>query len=41
MKREYEFSKAERSCFFHPEATLNVPLYLDRDVEYSLLVQSA
>jgi hypothetical protein len=33
MKKEYDFSKGERGRFFHPEATLNVPVYLDQDVE--------
>jgi len=33
MKQEYDFSKGERGRFFHPEATLNVPVYLDQDVE--------
>ncbi len=33
MKKEYDFSKGERGRFFHPEATLNVPVYLDQDVK--------
>jgi hypothetical protein len=33
MKKEYDFSKGERGRFFHPEATLNIPVYLDQDVE--------
>ncbi len=33
MKKEYDFSKGERGRFFHPEARLNVPVYLDQDVE--------
>jgi len=33
MKKEYDFSKAERGRFFHSEASLNVPVYLDQDVE--------
>ncbi len=33
MKKEYDFSKGERGRFFHPEATLNIPVYLDHDVE--------
>ncbi|MDQ6968061.1 MAG: hypothetical protein Q9M14_05190 [Mariprofundaceae bacterium] len=33
MKKEYDFSKGERGRFFHTETTLNVPVYLDQDVE--------
>jgi hypothetical protein len=33
MKKEYNFSKGERGRFFRLEATLNVPVYLDQDVE--------
>jgi len=33
MKKEYDFSKGERGRFYHPNATLNVPVYLDQDVE--------
>ena len=33
MKDEYDFSNAERGRFFHPDAKLNIPLYLDNDVE--------
>jgi len=33
MKKEYDFSKGERGRFFHPETTLNIPVYLDQDVE--------
>jgi len=33
MKKEYDFSKGERGRFFHPEATMNIPVYLDQDVE--------
>ena len=33
MKEEYDFSNAERSRFYHPDAKLNIPLYLDSDVE--------
>jgi len=33
MKKEYDFSKAERGRFFHPEAKMNIPVYLDQDIE--------
>jgi len=33
MKKEYDFSTAERGRFFHSEATLNIPVYLDQDIE--------
>ncbi len=33
MKKEYDFSKGERGRFFHSEAMLNIPVYLDQDVE--------
>ncbi|HRJ52131.1 MAG TPA: hypothetical protein PLE99_05145 [Candidatus Thiothrix moscowensis] len=32
MKEEYDFSKAERGKFYRPNATLNLPVYLDEDV---------
>jgi hypothetical protein len=32
MKREYDFSKAERGKFHSPDATFNLPVYLDSDV---------
>jgi hypothetical protein len=31
MKKEYDFSKAERGKFFHPDVTLNIPIYLEAD----------
>ncbi|MCA9994432.1 MAG: hypothetical protein KDE56_01720 [Anaerolineales bacterium] len=33
MKREYDFSKAERGKFFAPQADFIFPVYLDPDVE--------
>jgi len=33
MKKEYDFSNAERGRFYNPNAQLNIPLYLDQDVE--------
>ena len=32
MKKEYDFSKGERGKFYHPEAQLNLPVYLEPDV---------
>ncbi len=29
MKKEYDFSKAERGKFYHPDIKLNLPVYLD------------
>lgn len=33
MKAEYDFSKGERGKFYRPEATLNLPVYLEPDVD--------
>jgi hypothetical protein len=32
MKKEYDFSKGERGKFYHPEAELNLPIYLEPEV---------
>lgn len=32
MKKEYDFSKGERAKFYHPDAELDLPVYLDPDV---------
>jgi len=32
MKKEYDFSKAERGRFYRPDARLNLPVYLDKEV---------
>ena len=32
MKKEYDFSNAERGKFFNPDAKFNIPIYLDEDV---------
>ncbi len=29
MKREYDFSQGERGKFYHPQAELNLPIYLE------------
>lgn len=31
MKKEYDFSKAERGKFYRKDVTLNLPVYLDPD----------
>jgi len=31
MKKEYDFSNAERGKFYHPDVTLNIPIYLDAE----------
>ena len=31
MKKEYDFSKAQRGRFYRPDATFNLPVYLDQD----------
>lgn len=33
MKEEYDFSNAERGKFYRPDTQLNIPVYLDQDVE--------
>jgi len=32
MKKEYDFSKAERGKFYHPDVELNIPIYLEPEV---------
>lgn len=32
MKSEYDFSKGERGKFYHPDAVLELPVYLEPDV---------
>ena len=32
MKKEYDFSKGVRGKFYHGNASLNLPIYLDADV---------
>lgn len=36
MKKKYDFSKGERGKFYHPEAQLNLPVYLEPDVAESI-----
>ena len=33
MKKEYDFSKGTRGKFFRPDAKLNLPIYLDAEVQ--------
>jgi len=33
MKREYDFSKGERGKFYRPGVKLNLPIYLEPDIE--------
>ena len=33
MKEEYDFSKGERGKFFRKNAKLNLPVYLDEEVQ--------
>jgi len=33
MKREYDFSEGERGKFYHRDAVLRTPVYLDRKVQ--------
>lgn len=40
MKDEYDFSNAERGKFYKPDATLNLPVYLDDDVRRILQRQA-
>ena len=32
MKKEYDFSKGGRGKFYHPDAQLNLPIYLEPDI---------
>jgi hypothetical protein len=32
MKKEYDFSTAERGKFYRPDLSLNLPIYLEKDV---------
>lgn len=37
MRDEYDFSKGEKGKFFHPDAQMHLPVYLDAQVQYSLV----
>jgi hypothetical protein len=32
LRKEYDFSKAERGKFYSPDMKLNIPIYLDEEV---------
>ncbi|RLB14240.1 MAG: hypothetical protein DRG82_14135 [Deltaproteobacteria bacterium] len=32
MKKEHDFSKGEKGKFYHPNAKINLPIYLDEEV---------
>ena len=32
MKKEYDFSKGERGKFYHPDAKLKLPIYLEPEI---------
>lgn len=32
MREEYDFSKGERGKFYNPDATMNLPVYLEAEV---------
>lgn len=36
MPDEYDFTKGERGKFYHPNAKLNLPIYLDDEVQTQL-----
>lgn len=36
MKKEYDFSKGERGRFYRPGAKLNLPVYLEPQIEARL-----
>jgi hypothetical protein len=36
MNVQYDFSKGERGKFYREEAILNIPIYLDPDVEEAM-----
>ena len=37
MRDEYDFSKGERGKFYRPDAKVHLPLYLDDDVQATLI----
>jgi hypothetical protein len=41
MKKEYDFSKAERGKFYNPEADFNLPVYLEPEVDQFVQTLSA
>ena len=41
MRDEYDFSKGERGGFYRPDARVHLPLYLDDDVQTTLISLAA
>lgn len=37
MRDEYDFSKGERGKFYRPDAKVHLPVYLDDDVQATLI----
>ena len=40
MKKEYDFSKGERGKFFNPQAKINLPIYLEPDIDAFIRAQA-
>jgi hypothetical protein len=40
MKPEYDFSKGQRGKFYQADATFNLPVYLDQDVQSYLAAKA-
>ncbi|MBT3295593.1 MAG: hypothetical protein HN919_22945 [Verrucomicrobia bacterium] len=38
MKKQYDFSTATRGKFYHPDARLNLPVYLEEEVRQFVAV---
>ncbi len=34
MRKEYDFSKGQRGKFYRPDIKLNIPIYLDEEVDH-------
>jgi hypothetical protein len=41
MRDEYDFSEGERAGFYRPNAKMHFPLYLDDDVQVTLISLAA
>ena len=41
MRDEYDFSKGERGKFYRPNATTHLPLYLEAEVQATLISLAA
>ncbi len=40
MKKDYDFSKGERGKFYHRDAELNIPVYLDSAIRTYLAARA-